>query len=79
MVERREEPQQYRQRHREPGLRRVGRLLAPAAIRALLDQLHVVVTERPEVVTKMIKVFGAPVSEADAKAIREYLAQTYGK
>ena len=30
------------------------------------------------VVTKMVKVFGAPVSEADAKAIVEYLAATYG-
>jgi sulfite dehydrogenase (cytochrome) subunit B len=30
------------------------------------------------VVTKMIKVFGAPVSEADAKAIVGYLAATYG-
>jgi sulfite dehydrogenase (cytochrome) subunit B len=30
------------------------------------------------VVTKMIKVFGAPVSEADAKVITEYLAGTYG-
>src|SRR5262249_33406507 len=31
------------------------------------------------VVTKMIKVFGAPVSEADAKTIAEYLARQYGK
>lgn len=30
------------------------------------------------VVTKMIKVFGAPVSAADAKVITEYLARTYG-
>jgi cytochrome c5 len=30
------------------------------------------------VVTKMIKVFGAPVSEADARAIAEYLARAYG-
>ena len=30
------------------------------------------------VVTKMIKVFGAPTSEADAKAIVEYLTNTYG-
>lgn len=30
------------------------------------------------VVTKMIKVFGAPLSEADAKIITEYLARTYG-
>lgn len=30
------------------------------------------------VVTKMIKVFGAPLSETDAKAITEYLATTYG-
>lgn len=31
------------------------------------------------VVTKMIKVFGAPVSDADARSISEYLARTYGK
>lgn len=30
------------------------------------------------VVTKMIKVFGAPVTEADAKTITEYLARAYG-
>ena len=30
------------------------------------------------VVTKMITVFGAPLSDADAKAIVEYLATTYG-
>ena len=30
------------------------------------------------VVTKMIKVFGAPIPEADAKTIVEYLATTYG-
>jgi len=30
------------------------------------------------VVTKMIKVFGAPTSEADAKAIIEYLTSAYG-
>jgi cytochrome c5 len=30
------------------------------------------------VVTKMIKVFGAPLSDADAKAITEYLARAYG-
>jgi cytochrome c5 len=30
------------------------------------------------VVTKMIKVFGAPVSAADAKVITEYLARAYG-
>ena len=29
-------------------------------------------------VTKMIKVFGAPTSEADAKAITEYLTSAYG-
>lgn len=29
------------------------------------------------VVTKMIKMFGAPISEADAKAIAEYLATRY--
>jgi hypothetical protein len=27
----------------------------------------------------MIKVFGAPVSEADAKAIVEYLTRSYGR
>jgi hypothetical protein len=30
------------------------------------------------VVTKMIKVFGAPLSESDAKAITEYLSKNYG-
>ena len=30
------------------------------------------------VVTKMITMFGAPLSEADAKAIAEYLATAYG-
>jgi len=30
------------------------------------------------VVTKMITAFGAPLSDADAKAIVEYLATTYG-
>jgi cytochrome c5 len=30
------------------------------------------------VVTKMIRVFGAPITEADAKAITEYLATAYG-
>ena len=30
-------------------------------------------------VTKMIKAFGAPISEADAKEITEYLATNYGK
>lgn len=30
------------------------------------------------VVTKMLKVYGAPISEADAKAIVEYLATAYG-
>ena len=30
------------------------------------------------VVTKMMTVFGAPVSEADAKAIVEYLTAAYG-
>jgi mono/diheme cytochrome c family protein len=29
-------------------------------------------------VTKMIKVFGAPIGEADAKAIADYLAKNYG-
>jgi mono/diheme cytochrome c family protein len=31
------------------------------------------------VVTKMIKVFGAPVNDQDAKTIAEYLATQYGK
>jgi len=31
------------------------------------------------VVTKMIKVFGAPVTEADAKTIIDYLAHAYGE
>jgi len=30
------------------------------------------------VVTKMMKVYGAPISEQDAKAIGEYLATHYG-
>ncbi len=30
------------------------------------------------VVTKMIKVFGAPISDQDAQAITEYLASAYG-
>jgi len=30
------------------------------------------------VVTKMIKAFGAPLSDADAKTITEYLARQYG-
>ena len=30
------------------------------------------------VVTKMIKVFGAPITDQDAKTIVEYLATTYG-
>lgn len=29
-------------------------------------------------VTKMIKAFGAPISEADAKVIADYLARNYG-
>jgi mono/diheme cytochrome c family protein len=29
-------------------------------------------------VTKMIKAFGAPISEADAKTIADYLKQNYG-
>jgi mono/diheme cytochrome c family protein len=29
-------------------------------------------------VTKMIKAYGAPISEADAAAIKEYLAKNYG-
>jgi len=31
------------------------------------------------VVTKMIKVYGAPLSDADAKTVAEYLARQYGK
>jgi sulfite dehydrogenase (cytochrome) subunit B len=31
------------------------------------------------VVTKMIKVYGAPLSEPDARTIVEYLARQYGK
>jgi sulfite dehydrogenase (cytochrome) subunit B len=30
-------------------------------------------------VTKMIKAFGAPISDADAKEISEYLAKNYGQ
>lgn len=30
-------------------------------------------------VTKMIKVFGAPINDADAKVIAEYLTTNYGK
>ena len=29
-------------------------------------------------ITKMIKAFGAPIDEADAKAIKEYLTKNYG-
>jgi mono/diheme cytochrome c family protein len=29
-------------------------------------------------VNKMIKAYGAPIDEADAKAIKEYLAKNYG-
>ena len=29
-------------------------------------------------VTKMIKVYGAPIEDADAKAIKDYLAKNYG-
>lgn len=29
-------------------------------------------------VTKMIKAFGAPIDDADAKAIKDYLAKNYG-
>ncbi len=29
-------------------------------------------------VTKMIKAFGAPIEDADAKAIKDYLAKNYG-
>ena len=31
------------------------------------------------VVRKMIKVFGAPINDADARTITEYLAREYGK
>jgi len=30
-------------------------------------------------VTKMIKAFGAPISETDGKEIAEYLARNYGQ
>jgi hypothetical protein len=30
-------------------------------------------------VTKMIKAFGAPISEPDAKEIAEYLSKNYGQ
>ena len=30
-------------------------------------------------VTKMIKAFGAPIDEADAKSIAQYLARNYGQ
>jgi mono/diheme cytochrome c family protein len=30
-------------------------------------------------VTKMVKAFGAPISDADAKEIAEYLAKNYGQ
>ncbi|MFO1147516.1 MAG: cytochrome c [Alsobacter sp.] len=30
-------------------------------------------------VTKMIKVFGAPIDDADAQQIKEYLTNNYGK
>jgi hypothetical protein len=30
-------------------------------------------------VTKMIKAFGAPISDADAKEIAEYLTKNYGQ
>ena len=30
-------------------------------------------------VTKMIKVFGAPIGDADAATIKDYLAKNYGK
>ena len=29
-------------------------------------------------VTKMIKAYGAPIEDADAKAIKDYLAANYG-
>src|SRR5690242_6372867 len=35
-------------------------------------------TQWQAVVTKMIKVFGAPISDADARAIVGYLATAYG-
>jgi hypothetical protein len=30
-------------------------------------------------VTKMIKAYGAPISDADAKEIADYLAKNYGQ
>jgi cytochrome c5 len=35
-------------------------------------------TQWAGVVTKMIKIYGAPISESDAKAITEYLTKNYG-
>ncbi len=43
-----EQPQLHREREGERGLRRRGRLRAAAAVGAVLDQLDVVVAERPE-------------------------------
>jgi len=52
---------------------------------ALCHSTDYIVTQPPGdqkqwdgVVTKMIKVFGAPVNEQDAKTIVEYLAKQYG-
>jgi hypothetical protein len=53
---------------------------------ALCHSTDYIVTQPPGdpkqwdgVVTKMIKVYGAPLSDADAKAVAEYLARHYGK
>lgn len=53
---------------------------------ALCHSTDYIVTQPPGdlrqwdgVVTKMIKVYGAPLSDADAKTIAEYLARQYGK
>jgi hypothetical protein len=42
-------------------------------------QRSCVLCHSTDYIVKMIKVFGAPVSDADAKTITEYLARQYGK
>jgi hypothetical protein len=44
----------------------------------IVMQPHGAAKQWEAVVTKMIKVFGAPTNEADAKAIVEYLSSAYG-
>lgn len=53
---------------------------------ALCHSTDYIVTQPPGdqkqwdgVVTKMIKVYGAPLSDADARLVAEYLARHYGK